>query len=77
MGAAFISSAERNFWTAKLLLLLKAFIGWVTKGLHKGHALRRDIYSAKTLPEVYGILDTHFETAASEKLMGASVHPDA
>ena len=53
-------------------LVMKAFIGWVTKGLHKGHALRREIYAVKALPDVYGILDAHFETAASEKLMGES-----
>lgn len=61
----------RDYLPERIVLnRLKAFIGWVTKGLHKGHALRRDIYSAKTLPEVYGILDAHFETVANEKLMG-------
>lgn len=46
---------------------MKAFIGWVTKGLHKGHALRRDIYAAKSLAEVDSIFDEYFETVASEK----------
>ena len=47
---------------------MKAFIGWVTKGLHKGHALRSDIYAAKSLPEVCSIFDDYFETVGSEKL---------
>lgn len=46
---------------------MKAFIGWVTKGLHKGHALRRDVYAAKSLVEVCTIFDTYFETAATER----------
>jgi len=45
---------------------MKAFIGWVTKGLHKGHALRRDVYAAKSLIEVCAIFDTYFEAAATE-----------
>jgi nifR3 family TIM-barrel protein len=70
--AGFLERLREHLPERIVLNRLKAFIGWVTKGLHKGHALRRDIYAAKTLAEVYGILDAHFETAASEKLMGQS-----
>lgn len=45
---------------------MKAFIGWVTKGLYKGHALRRDIYAAKSLPEVGSIFDGYFETVVEK-----------
>lgn len=41
---------------------MKAFIGWVTKGLHKGHALRRDVYAAKTLSEACAIFDAYFDS---------------
>ena len=47
---------------------MKAFIGWVTKGLHKGHALRRDIYAAKSLPEVCSIFDHYFETVGTTEI---------
>ena len=46
---------------------MKAFIGWVTKGLHKGHALRRDIYAAKSLPEVRAIFDDDFASVGSKR----------
>lgn len=52
---------------------MKAFIGWVTKGLHKGHGLRRDIYAAKSLPEVITIFDGYFEVVAKDnKISGQS-----
>jgi tRNA-dihydrouridine synthase B len=47
---------------------MKAFIGWVTKGLHKGHALRRDIYAAKSLPEVSSIVDDYFQSVGSKEI---------
>ena len=56
---------------------MKAFIGWVTKGLHKGHALRRDVYAANTLPEVHRIFLRYFDDQASEgrppQCTGASI----
>lgn len=59
----------REYLPERLVLnRMKAFIGWVTKGLHKGHALRRDLYAAKSLAQVCTIFDTYFETAATEKL---------
>jgi tRNA-dihydrouridine synthase len=40
---------------------MKGFIGWVTKGLHKGTGLRRDVYAAKSLPELVGVFERYFE----------------
>ena len=51
----------RDYLPEKLVLnRLKAFIGWATKGLYKGHSLRRNIYAAKSLPEVCSIFNLHF-----------------
>ena len=51
----------RDYLPEKLVLnRLKAFIGWATKGLYKGHSLRRDIYAAKSLPQVCSIFELHF-----------------
>lgn len=40
----------------------------MTKGLHKGHALRGDEYAAKSLVEGSTIFDTYFDAAVSEEL---------
>jgi len=45
---------------------LKAFIGWATKGIHKGHALRRDVYAAHSMPEVCTIFAGHFESVEAD-----------
>ncbi len=52
----------REFLPERMVLnRMKGFIGWVTKGLHKGHGLRRDVYAAKSLPELVGIFERFFE----------------
>jgi nifR3 family TIM-barrel protein len=43
---------------------VKAFIGWVTKGLVGGAALRQDIYASKSVPEVLEVFERYFDTAA-------------
>ena len=39
---------------------VKAFIGWVTKGLKGGTALRQSIYASKSVDEVSAIFDAYF-----------------
>lgn len=39
---------------------VKAWIGWVTKGLPGGSELRRNIYASKSLEEVLGIFEGYF-----------------
>ena len=54
----------REFLPERLVLnRLKAFIGWATKGLHRGTSLRRDVYACKSLPDLDAILDRHFSEA--------------
>jgi hypothetical protein len=47
---------------------MKAFIGWVTKGLYKGTALRRDVYAAGSLADVCAVFDAYFESVGSEEI---------
>ena len=57
----------REFLPERIVLnRMKAFIGWATKGIHKGHALRRNIYAATTLPEVCTIFERHFDEVGDE-----------
>ncbi len=57
----FIASL-REYRPEKLVVnRVKAFIGWVTKGLEGGAGLRRDIYASKSLPEVLGVFERYFE----------------
>lgn len=57
----------REFLPERMVLnRLKAFIGWATKGIHKGHALRRDVYQAKSMAEVCAVFDAHFDSVAAD-----------
>jgi tRNA-dihydrouridine synthase B len=46
---------------------VKALIGWVSKGLPGGGALRRDIYASKSLQGVREIFETYFTTCAEPR----------
>jgi nifR3 family TIM-barrel protein len=39
---------------------VKAFIGWVTKGLVSGAKLRESVYAAKSVPEILSAFDEYF-----------------
>jgi tRNA-dihydrouridine synthase B len=41
---------------------VKAFIGWVTKGLVSGARLREGVYAAKTVPEVLAVFEGYFQS---------------
>jgi nifR3 family TIM-barrel protein len=48
---------------------VKAFIGWVTKGLVSGARLREGVYAAKSVPEVLSVFEDYFTR------VGADVEP--
>jgi nifR3 family TIM-barrel protein len=57
----------REYRPERLVLnRVKAFIGWVTKGLVGGAALRQDIYAAKSVPEVLNVFERYFHTVGTE-----------
>ncbi|MGH9336571.1 MAG: tRNA dihydrouridine synthase DusB, partial [Vicinamibacteria bacterium] len=63
----------REYRPERLVLnRVKAFIGWVTKGLASGAKLRQDVYAAKSLPEVLSIFEGYF----SCQLPVAGCQPD-
>jgi hypothetical protein len=41
---------------------VKAFVGWVTKGLASGARLREGVYAAKSVPEVLAVFDEYFRS---------------
>jgi tRNA-dihydrouridine synthase B len=43
---------------------VKAFIGWVTKGLVGGAKLRQDVYAAHSVDEVLAVFETYFEATS-------------
>lgn len=63
--AGFIARLREYLPERVVLTRMKAFIGWVTKGLHGGHALRRDVYAAKSLPEAVSIFERYFSSVGS------------
>jgi tRNA-dihydrouridine synthase len=40
---------------------VKAFIGWVTKGLASGASLREGVYAAKSVDEALAVFDRYFD----------------
>jgi len=70
--SAFIEKL-RDYLPERLVLnRLKAFIGWATKGMYKGHGLRRDVYAAKTMLELSSIFQRHFEDVCVPSTFGRS-----
>ena len=58
----FFIGSLREYRPEKLVVnRVKAFIGWVTKGLEGGAGLRHDVYAAKNLTEVLGVFERYFE----------------
>jgi tRNA-dihydrouridine synthase B len=56
----------REYRPERLVLnRVKAFIGWVTKGLVGGAKLRQDVYAAHSVDEVLAVFSLYFETAAN------------
>ena len=45
----------------RILNRMKAFISWSTKGIHRGHALRRDVYASKSMDDLHDVLARHFD----------------
>ena len=43
---------------------MKAFIGWVTKGLPKGASLRCAVYASKSIPELLEVFERYFASAS-------------
>jgi tRNA-dihydrouridine synthase B len=50
---------------------VKAFIGWVTKGLEGGAALRQDVYASKSVPEVLQVFEGYFGNRIEAPLASA------
>lgn len=54
----------REYRPERLVLnRVKAFIGWVTKGLVGGAKLRQDVYAAGSVEEVLAVFERYFESA--------------
>lgn len=60
----FIARLREYHPERRVLNRVKAFIGWVTKGLHGGTVLRQDVYAAKSLAEAVAILTRYFDDAS-------------
>jgi tRNA-dihydrouridine synthase B len=45
---------------------VKAFIGWVTKGLVSGAKLREGVYAAKSVPEVLSVFEDYFTRVGTD-----------
>jgi tRNA-dihydrouridine synthase B len=68
----------REYRPERLVLnRVKAFIGWVTKGLVGGAKLRQGVYAAHSVEEVIAVFEVYFETTpgagAHEVEMGAEL----
>jgi nifR3 family TIM-barrel protein len=46
---------------------VKAFIGWVSKGLVGGAKLREEVYAARSVREVLSVFDRYFTSVSSKK----------
>jgi tRNA-dihydrouridine synthase len=44
---------------------VKAFVGWVTKGLASGARLREGVYAAKSVDEALSVFEAYFESHPS------------
>jgi nifR3 family TIM-barrel protein len=52
----------REYRPERLVLnRVKAFIGWVTKGLDSGAKLRESVYAAKSVEEVLSVFEAYFD----------------
>jgi nifR3 family TIM-barrel protein len=52
----------REYRPERLVLnRVKAFIGWVTKGLDSGAKLRESVYAAKSVEEVLAVFEAYFD----------------
>ena len=57
----FFTQSLKEYLPDKLVVnRVKALIGWISKGLPGGAALRRNIYASKTLPEVTRVFEVYF-----------------
>jgi nifR3 family TIM-barrel protein len=57
----------REYRPERLVLnRVKAFIGWVTKGLVGGAALRQDVYASKSIAEVLDVFERYFAVIPME-----------
>ncbi len=57
----FFTQSLKEYLPDKLVVnRVKALIGWISKGLPGGAALRRNIYASKTLPEVTQVFEVYF-----------------
>jgi len=43
---------------------IKALVGWISKGLPGGAALRREVYASSSLPEVRQVFESYFAVSA-------------
>jgi tRNA-dihydrouridine synthase len=50
---------------------VKAFVGWVTKGLVSGARLRESVYAASSVPDVLSIFDEHFNRVGADRVLRA------
>ena len=58
---SFFTQSLKEYLPDKLVVnRVKALIGWISKGLPGGAALRRNIYASKTLPEVTDVFEDYF-----------------
>lgn len=67
----------REYRPERLVLnRVKAFIGWVTKGLVGGARLRQDVYAAHGVDEVLGVFESYFETTPGAGTRELSSEPE-
>lgn len=56
---------------------VKGLIGWVSKGLDGGAALRKNVYASKSLDEVLGVFEAYFESVSPSGSMSAAAESSA
>lgn len=62
----FFTGSLEEYLPEKLVVnRVKALVGWFSKGLPGGGALRRNVYASKSLAEVRDVFETYFATSPS------------
>ena len=57
----FFTESLAEYLPEKLVVnRVKALVGWISKGLPRGGALRKNVYASKSLPEVREVFDAYF-----------------
>jgi nifR3 family TIM-barrel protein len=63
-ATAFLTRSLQEYLPDKLVVnRVKALIGWISKGLPGGAALRKNIYASKSLPDVLTVFEAYFSAS--------------